>query len=659
MIQNQKLKSLVGLNEEQKKAALHTDGPLLILAGAGAGKTKTLTHRILHLMESGVKGHQILAITFTNKAAKEMRDRIEALISIGENLKHRANFPSLKHGMPFVSTFHSLGVFIIKENAKLLGLTKYFNIFDRGDSKRAVKQALESAGYDSKQFEPALILGIISKEKGDGINLKKFKENLIESRKNFIEKVAAAAWEKYEEILKKEKALDFDDLLLKAYEILSKYPNVLKRYQDLWRYIHIDEYQDTNTIQYQIAKILSALHKNICVVGDIDQNIYSWRGADIRNILNFEKDYPQCTIVVLEENYRSTNIILSAANKIIEKNKKRREKNLFTRKVGGEKIILYGGFDETDEAEYIAKTSRDLMGKGVTPDKIAVLYRANFQSRAIEEAFLMYNLPYQVIGTKFFERKEIKDVISFIKLALNPESQSDFKRIVNIPPRGIGKTTLIKIEDGQEAELPQSMKEKLRQFRNLISEIKTIVLSKPTSLALRAIIDKTGMMEMYKKGKEEDEERMENLKELIGLSTRYDYLSPEEGILKFLEDATLATDQDEMIQPKSSTKLMTVHASKGLEFDYVFISGLETDLFPHKRLSEARISDDESEEERRLFYVALTRARIQLYLTYAAMRTVFGMRRPNIVSEFVMDIPDELIEEKENDFGIKAVFIDY
>lgn len=654
--------SLQGLNDEQRKAVLHKDGPLLILAGAGAGKTKTLTHRILHLMESGVKGYSILAITFTNKAAKEMRERVESLIQENENLSHSSIMK--RGGTPFVSTFHSLGVYIIKENAPLLGLTRYFSIFDRSDSKRAIKDSLELADYDTKQFDPGTILAIISKQKGDGLDVHQFEKRTGgQKRGNFMEKVALAVWKRYEERLQQEKALDFDDLLLKALQLLQKYPDVLARYQDLWSHIHIDEYQDTNTVQYMIAKILAEKSNNICVVGDIDQNIYSWRGADIRNILNFEKDYPNSTVVVLEENYRSTNIILSAANTIIEKNKNRREKNLFTKKSGGDKIILYGAFDEIDEAEYIARTSRDLLEKGVPAEEIAVLYRANFQSRAIEEAFLMYGLPYQVIGTKFFERKEVKDIVSFVKAAINPDSLSDFKRILNVPPRGIGKTTLLKIEMNQESGLPKAMREKITNFRKLLSEIRTILFTQPTSVALREIVSKTGILDMYKKGKEEDEERIENVKELIGLSTRYDHLPPEEGALKFIEDASLASDQDEMIKmpgnARQAVKLMTVHASKGLEFDHVFVAGLETDLFPHKRISETRITNDEAEEERRLFYVAITRARVQLYLTYASMRTVFGMRRPNIVSEFIMDIPDELVEEKDNDFGIKAVFIDY
>lgn len=641
--------SLSNLNEKQKEAVLQTEGPVLILAGAGAGKTKTLTHRMLHLMENEVAGRNILAITFTNKAAKEMRERVNHLID-------ESAIGQIETSRPYVATFHSLGVHIIKENASLLGLTKYFTIFDRGDSKRAVKLALERGGYDIKQYEPGGILGMISKQKGDGISLSEYTEKF---GNGMTGKVVALAWKFYEETLKKEKALDFDDLLLKSLFLLKKYPDVLGHYQATWKYIHIDEYQDTNCVQYTIASLLAEKYQNICAVGDIDQNIYSWRGADIKNILNFEKDYPKNTIILLEENYRSTEVILEAANTIIKKNKNRREKNLFTSKKGGEKIMIFGAFDESDEADFIASTSEELIRNGVSPEEIAVLYRANFQSRALEEAFLQRSLPYQVIGTKFYERKEIKDIVSFVKAALNPDSFSDMKRIINVPARGIGKTTVEKLEMGLEESLSGAIKEKVSNFKTLLTHLREVLLTNPPSVGLRELTMKTGLVDMYKTGKEEDDERLENIKELLALSTRYDLMNAEEGILKFLEDASLASDQDEMIKPESKVKLMTVHASKGLEFDYVFITGLETDLFPHKRMSESRISTDAAEEERRLFYVALTRARLKLYLTYASMRTVFGMRRANVISEFILDIPEELTEEKENNLGVKAVFIDF
>lgn len=636
------------LNEKQKQAVLHTEGPLLILAGAGAGKTKTITHRILHLIEKGVEPHAILAITFTNKAGKEMKERVFDLISHSPEASGK--------GVPFISTFHSLGVHIIKENAELLGLTKHFTIFDRAESKRAVKEALIKSGFDPKQYDPALILSAISREKGDAVSLKDYER---EAGNDFMKKVALSVWREYEAILKKEKALDFDDLLLQSYLLLKNNQQVRDKYQARWKYVHIDEYQDTNKVQYQTAKILADASKNICAVGDIDQNIYSWRGADIKNILNFEKDYPQGEVILLEENYRSTNIILTAANEIIKKNVHRREKNLFTRKEGGELISIYNAYDESDEADFISRTSQELIASGVPADEIAVLYRANFQSRIIEESFLARAIPHQVLGVRFFERKEVKDALSYLKLALNPSSESDFKRIINVPARGIGKVSLEKILIGKAESLSSSTLNTYNLFLEKLLEIREIALSQKLSDALTFILNVSGLLAMYKEGKNEDEEKVANLQELVTLGKRYDYLPPEDAIEAFLEDVALATDQDEMDKNKKGVKLLTVHASKGLEFDYVFIAGLETDNFPHKRMNESRISAEQAEEERRLFYVALTRARLKLYLCYALTRTIFGMKKYNLESEFITDIPSELVQRIETNMGIKSIFIDY
>ncbi len=634
------------LNEQQKEAVLQTEGPVLVLAGAGAGKTKTLVHRMLHLIEKGVPPQAILAITFTNKAGKEMRERVHQLLS--------SSHPHM--GTPFISTFHSLGVHIIKDNAELLGLPRHFSIFDRSDSKRAIKDSLVKAGFDPKQYDPSNVLSAISREKGDAVSLREFENNV---GNDYLKKVSLAVWREYEAILKKEKALDFDDLLLKTLLLLKQNENVLAKYQDIWKYIHIDEYQDTNKVQYQISKLLAAKSKNICAVGDIDQNIYSWRGADIRNILNFEKDYPDSKIILLEENYRSTNNILEAANEVIKKNVHRREKNLFTRKEGGEKISLYGAYDESDEADYIARTSGNLIEKGVSPDEIAVLYRANFQSRVIEEAFLSRSLPYQVLGVRFFERKEIKDALSYLRLALNPDSESDFKRIINVPTRGIGKVTIDKIIQGKKETLPAAVAAKYGYFLGLLVKIKAEALSGRVSDTITYILNEAGLFKMYKEGKDEDEDKVENLKELVTLAKRYDHLPAEDGIGAFLEDVSLASDQDEMNENRKTVKMLTVHSAKGLEFDYVFIAGLEEDLFPHKKMNESKISSEQAEEERRLFYVALTRARKKLYLSHALVRTIFGMKKYNIQSEFVSDIPTSLVENVENNVGIKSIFIDY
>ena len=428
------------LNQKQQEAVLQTGGPVLILAGAGAGKTKTLTHRILHLVKQGVAPHSILAITFTNKAAKEMRGRVMDLISKDKDLNQPISF----NERPFISTFHALGVHIIKENAQKIGLTKHFTIFDRSDSKRAVKAGIVEIGLDPKQYDPNVILSIISKEKGNCINVSKFGESV---GNEYMREIVWKVWQKYELAMQKQKALDFDDLLLKTKELLDN-EEIKSHYGHLWQYVHIDEYQDTNKVQYSIAKTIASLSKNICVVGDVDQNIYSWRGADIKNILNFERDFPGAKMITLEENYRSTQTILEVANHIIKKNKNRFEKNLFTKKGPGEKIKLYQAFDENDEARFVAESCAELIEGGVDPREIAVLYRANFQSRALEEAMINKGLDYQVLGVKFFERKEVRDTLSFIRAALNRESLSDLERIVNVPPRGIGKVSMAKIFSG-------------------------------------------------------------------------------------------------------------------------------------------------------------------------------------------------------------------
>ena len=627
------------LNEPQKEAVLHKNGPLLVLAGAGAGKTKVITLRIYNLVKSGVSPREILAITFTNKAAREMRERIFSLLGVSAS-----GYQGFNDDRPFVSTFHSLGVNILRENYQLLGLSKYFTIYDRADSIRITKEALKDADYDPKQYSPGKIHSIISKMKGDFVEREEYASS---SEDNFFGRVVSRVWEGYENILKREKALDFGDLLLRTAKLLSENEKVREHYQKRWRYLHIDEYQDTNKVQYTIANLIALKHKNIFVVGDVDQNIYSWRGADIRNILNFEKDFENTKIIMLEQNYRSTKTILDASNQIIEKNKNRYDKKLFTDKKGGEKIGIFPGYDEKEEAVFVAEKSRQLMRGGVSPNEIAVLYRANFQSRNLEEAFLDRNLPYQVLGTRFFERKEVKDILSFIKASLNPESLADIKRIVNIPPRGIGKVTLIKMMSRKVDELTPAMREKVFNFRKLLEQIKEFALSQKTSETIKFVLRKSGLEKKLREGTDDDVERLENIKELVTLGKKYDALNPEEGITKLLEDAALATEQDSLDQKtnkkKSGVKLMTVHASKGLEFEYVFITGLEEGLFPHKEVGEDKNRDEE--EERRLFYVALTRAKKRVFLTYANERTIYGGRVINLPSTFITELDGELLEE--------------
>jgi DNA helicase-2/ATP-dependent DNA helicase PcrA len=654
------MKHLEGLNEKQKEAVLQKNGPVLIIAGAGAGKTKTIAHRILHLIKEGVSPENILAITFTNKASKEMRERVEKIISEDKNL----NLPISFTNKPFVSTFHSLGVHIIKENSKLIGLTRNFSIMDRSDSSKLVKECLKELDIDSKQFEPNKILNIISREKGD---LKSPNDYSAESEKNgyTLQAVTAKVWPLYEQKLSKEKALDFDDLLLKSYNLLKNNKDVLEHYQNLWKYIHIDEYQDTNKVQYMTAKLLAQKNRNICVVGDIDQSIYSWRGADIQNILSFEEDYPEAKVILLEQNYRSTQTILAVANEVIKKNKLRREKNLFTKNVEGEKVSFLKALNETEEAKFIAKKSQELIGNGVDPKEIAVLYRANFQSRALEEAFLTESVPYQVLGTKFFERKEVKDVISFLRASVNPESLSDLKRIINVPVRGIGKVTILKIFEGKKDELPVGVKEKVNSFFNLLARIKKETEENKPSEVIKFIIKESGLELELQKGNDEDRERLENMRELATLAIKYDHLPKPEGIEKLIEESALASDQDSLDlsaragKDENAVKLMTVHASKGLEFDYVFITGLEEDLFPHQPVGKDEKTPEEMEEERRLFYVAITRARKKLFLTYAEMRTIFGSLQMNLPSQFLGDFDSSFLEEEKFEYREKIVYLEW
>jgi DNA helicase II / ATP-dependent DNA helicase PcrA len=632
---------LDNLNPEQRRAVLAPDGPMLILAGAGAGKTRTLVERAGHLISRGASPTSILVITFTNKAASGIRDRIDKHIMQSSNL----NRPISIEGKPFVSTFHSLGVHILRRESAILGMKKYFTIFDRDDSKRATKRAIENAGLDPKTNDPGRIHSIISKEKGRGLTIEEYR---AKEDGGYFSRLIDQVWVKYDEILKKETALDFDDLLLLTRNLLRDKGEIKERYQQVWKYILIDEYQDTNRVQYEISKMLVGKKQNICVVGDIDQNIYSWRGADIQNILDFEKDYPNAEIVLLEKNYRSTRNILDAANTIIEKNQLRRKKNLTTSNKAGEKISLFQALDETDEAEFIAQRSRDFITAGLLPEEISVLYRANFQSRALEEAFLRADLPYQILGTRFFERKEVKDIISYLRLALNPDNLTDFRRIINTPKRGIGKASVAKIILTGEDSLPISIKAKVSKFRNLLAQIADISRKEKPSEMIKFIIKNTGLeSEWGEDGRDESATRLENAYELANFASRYDYLSPEEGTLAFLSDVALQSDQDELNEKRSAIRLMTVHASKGLEFDLVFISGLEDGLFPHEKISDDEISPAEVEEERRLFYVALTRARKKVILSYTESRTLFGRKQINLPSEFIFDIPENLIEAEQ------------
>ena len=637
------------LNPKQKEAVLATEGPLLIVAGAGTGKTKTLTHRIYQLIHQGIHPHNILAITFTNKAAKEMRDRVLAMLG-----KESYEAPTMK-------TFHSLGVYILRRFSREANLKKDFAILDTTDTTKLIKEAMEARNINPKMHDPKKIRSFISSRKSDGVTA----EGFAKATHSAFTEIVATVWTVYEELKTKESGVDFDDLLLKTLELLEKNKEVREVLQNQWKYIHIDEYQDTNKVQYDIVRLLAEKHHNLCVVGDTDQNIYSWRGANLRNILNFEKDYPEAQVILLEENYRSTQNILTAADEVIKKNTARIHKTLTTQQSAGDKVKLFTAMNEGDEAYHISRSAKKLIESGVKATELAVLYRTNFQSRVLEEAFLGEGVPYQLLGTKFFERKEIKDTVSYIRAALNRDGLSDIKRIINEPKRGLGSVAVVKIFSGMKESLPPAQAKAYASFEAILDLIEKNSKELVPSELVRFVIEKSGFADWYKNGTEDEKERFENLEELVTYATRYDSLPSDEALSKMLEDIALQSDQDALDDKNKSdgVKLMTIHSAKGLEFDYVFIGGLEQGLFPHDGFDEKKSVEDQ-EEERRLFYVALTRARKQLMLSYAMMRTIYGEQTFNEPSEFLADIPNEIIE-REDGFGgnppkpIKTVYLDW
>ena len=622
-----------GLNEAQKKVALHREGPLLVLAGAGSGKTKSVSHRIAHLVGSGVLPEKILAITFTNKAANEMKERILGLI---KKLPNAENFER----NPFISTFHTLGVYILRKSGEKIGVPKNFSILDKDDSLDAVKEAIKELSIDPKHFQPSKMQSIISREKGDLLDSEIYTN---EAGNDFYPSTIAKIWNKYEELLKAQKSLDFDDLVSKVVFLLKKDATTRDYYQNLWEYILIDEYQDTNKSQYELSKLLSAKHKNICAIGDMDQSIYSFRGADFRNIINFERDFPSLVSVVLEENYRSTQNILEAAAKVIEKNKIRKAKDLYTKNAKGAEISLFEAMSETEEAEFAIHKIKELLKGGCNPSDIAILFRANFQSRVFEEICLKHDVPYQMLGTQFYSRKEVKDVFAYIRASSNSDDIMSLKRIINVPPRGIGKVSLLNKLAGKE--LPLAGKKKFEQFMDLISSINKATLSQKTSAVITFVLKNTGLEEFLENGDSEDKEKLENLRELVSIATRYDQFEPPEGTDKMLTDAVLMSAQDSMERKENSVRLMTVHSAKGLEFKNVFIVGLEEGLFPHSGFGDRNKERDE--EERRLFYVAVTRAKEKLFLSFSVVRTVYGNKQMNMPSRFLSDIPDHLYKMEE------------
>lgn len=622
---------LEGLNDRQKEAVLATEGPVSVLAGAGSGKTRVLTLRIYHLIRQGIPPNQILAVTFTNKAAREMRERLSKILGT-------------EGPLPFVSTFHGLGRELLQEHGRPLDIPRFFTIYDRDDSERAIKEALKALDVDPKEIPPRFILARISKAKSDGLTQQEFAEK--HSRENFRMRIVSDCWRRYDETLRKEKALDFDDLISLPVRLLESNETIRRIVQDRFSHIHIDEYQDTNALQGRLAHLLAGNRKNLFVVGDIDQTIYTWRGATIDNLLSFDEIFPGARTIILEHNYRSSRNIVDAANGIIELNRNRKEKRSTTSNPAGDRIIIHPETVAESEARWVARECKKIIQRGESPQEIAVLFRTNFQSRVLEEAFLSQGVPYRLLGTRFYERKEVKDILAWMRLALDPGREIDRARAVQTPPRGIGKVTLGKIIAGLKDDLRAADRAKVDAFEQVVVSLGEAADKLLPSEFVRLVIEKSGMEAFLAKGGEDDQERLENIKELATLATRYDALPGREGIVSFLADAALAGDQDEMDrkQDMKGVTLMTVHAAKGLEFDNVFVTGMEEGLFPHENNNDEKRDE---EEERRLFYVAITRARKRLFLTFARIRRIYGTDFLSEPSQFLRDLDPSLTEYQE------------
>ncbi len=626
---------LDGLNEQQKEAVCSTDGAVSVLAGAGSGKTRVLTTRIYHLITKGVPVENILAVTFTNKAAREMRTRLTA--QLGDDSP-----------MPTIATFHGLGRILLEEYGSAIGVPRYFSIFGRDDSERVVKAALKAMDIDPKEVPPRAILSRISKAKNLGMTSSEFKQK--HGRDSFRARVSSEVWTRYNEALQKEKALDFDDLISLPMRLLDEHADIRSKVQERFHYVHIDEYQDTNELQGRLVDTLVGKHKNLFVVGDIDQCIYTWRGATIDNLLSFEKTYPKAKTIILEQNYRSSGTIVAAANTIIEHNKNRKEKKSITNNPVGDKITIHTAINAEAEASWIAKEIKTEITKGVSPENIAILFRTNFQSRALEEGLLHAGVPYKLLGTRFFDRKEVKDVLAWIRLALEPTREADRMRAVQAPSRGIGKVTLGKLVAGQRDLLRPGEKVKVEKFETIVEDLSLASEKTKPSDFIRLVIEKSGLEKTLSTGTEDERERLGNIHELATLATRYDTSVGLEGISSFLADAALTSDQDELDRKTDTVgvTLMTVHAAKGLEFGTVFVTGMEEGLFPHEGMGN---EERDEEEERRLFYVAITRAKLRLILTLVNVRRIYGTDYRQEPSSFIEDIDPGHVDYSKTDYG--------
>ena len=623
--------NLEQLNDRQKEAVLYNEGPLLIIAGAGAGKTKTLTTKIAFLIEEkNVDPRNILAITFTNKAAKEMKDRL--FLQIGSLSKELQ-----------VSTFHSFGLKLLRENFEILGYDRNFVIMDSDDSLTVVKKILKDMNYDPKIYNPKAIRNKISSCKNEMMSPEVYDRYAVSD----YEKVIKEVYEKYQIKLQRNNSVDFDDLLLLPIELFKKNPEILDRYQDLYQYILIDEYQDTNEAQYILTKLLSAKNRKITCVGDDSQSIYSFRGANYKNILNFEKDYKDAKTILLEQNYRSTSNILDAANQVIKNNKMRKDKNLWTSRGEGEKIRYYRSFNERDEAQYVIRKIKEMVNRGIEYKDMAILYRTNAQSRVLEEEMLKENFPYKVIGSiNFYNRKEIKDLLAYLRLIHNSKDNISLLRVINTPKRGIGLKTIENLTykaDEQYTSIYEAIDSgKELEFKNLIERLKEVSQNLTLTELIDKVLDASGMrQELESEGSLEAEVRLEILEEFKSITKTFEEREGLVSLEDFLLETTLVSDVEEYKDDPNRISLMTVHSVKGLEFDRVFVVGMEEGIFPHMN---SLMESSEIEEERRLCYVAITRAKEELHLINARRRTLFGKEQANPVSRFISEIGKELIE---------------
>ena len=633
------------MNSEQSEAVRTTEGPLLIMAGAGSGKTRVLTHRIAYLLdEKDVSPYNILAITFTNKAAKEMKARVEHLV--GEEAQ-----------VIWMSTFHSMCLRILRRDADRIGIERNFTIIDPTDQKSVIKDVLKSENIDSKRFEPRMFIGAISNLK----NELKTPEDAQKEANDFHSQMVATVYKGYQRQLSRNEALDFDDLIMTTINLFERVPETLEYYQNKFQYIHVDEYQDTNKAQYTLVKLLANKFKNLCVVGDSDQSIYGWRGADIQNILSFEEDYPEAKTIFLEQNYRSTKNILNAANEVIKHNSERKPKGLWTANSGGDKIQYYEAMTERDEAEYVVKEIMKHQRSGKKYSEMAILYRTNAQSRVLEETFMKSNIPYTMVGgQKFYDRKEIKDLLSYLRVIANSNDDISLQRIINVPKRGIGPSSVEKIQTyalqnnismfdalaevdfiGLSKKVTQECISFYEMIQNLIKEQEFLEISE----IVDEVLQKSGYRDMLDREQSiESRSRLENLDEFMSVPKDYEENTPleEQSLINFLTDLSLVADIDEA-DTQNGVTLMTMHSAKGLEFPIVFIMGMEESLFPHIRAIKSE-DDHEMEEERRICYVAITRAEELLYITNATTRMLFGRSQSNMPSRFLKEIPEDLLD---------------